>query len=67
LVVLDGNGELLWAWNGPGTKVNLGGLPGERPEGVSGPVISQGSSWSVIAFDESGKTLATSDIRSVSP
>ena len=67
LVVLNGSGAPLWAWNGTETRVNLGGLPGDRPEGVSGPVIDTGSSWSVAAFDANGKTLATSAIRSVSP
>lgn len=67
LVVLDGNSNILWAWYGYETKVNLGGQPGDRPEGVGGPVIDQGSSWSVIAFDINGKSMATSEIRSVSP
>lgn len=67
LVVLDGSGALLWAWTGADTRVNLGGLPGERPEGVGGPVITAGSSWSVVAFDGSGKAVAVSDIRPVSP
>lgn len=67
LVVLDGSGATLWAWNGAETKVNLGGLPGERPEGVGGPVIDAGSSWSVVAFDDNGSPLAASDIRPVSP
>jgi hypothetical protein len=67
LVVLDGSGTMLWAWSGAETKVNLGGLPGERPEGVSGPVINAASSWSVVAFDANGKALAVSIIRPVSP
>ena len=67
LVVLDGSGAILWAWNGAEAKVNLGGLPGERPEGVSGPVITAGSSWSVVAFDAGGDALAVSSIRPVSP
>lgn len=67
LVVLDGNGEPLWSWNGAETKVNLGGLPGERPEGVSGPVITAGSTWSVVAFDADGTALAVSNLRPVSP
>lgn len=67
LVVLDGKGGILWARMGPETKVNLGGLPGERPAGVSGPVIDAGSSWSVVALDAGNKTIATSVIRPVSP
>lgn len=67
LVVIDGNGAMLWAWNGPETRVNLGGYPDKRPEGVSGPVITAGSTWSVSAFDQAGKPLAVSELRSVSP
>lgn len=67
LVVIDGNGEPLWAWNGAETKVNLGGLPGERPEAESGPVITPGSIWSVAAFDAEGNALAISELRPVSP
>lgn len=67
LVVLDGSGKMLWAWNGADTKVNLGGLPEARPEGVGGPLINAGSSWSVIAFDASGNAIAASNIRAVSP
>lgn len=67
LVVLDGDGQPLWAWNGAETKVNLGGLPGERPEGTPGPVITPGSTWSVAAFDAEGNALAVSELRPVSP
>lgn len=67
LVVLGGSGEPLWSWNGAETKVNLGGLPGERPEGVSGPVIAADSTWSVVAFDAEGNALAASNLRPVSP
>jgi len=67
LVVLDGNGAMLWAWNGPETRVNLGGLAEQRPEGVSGPVITPGSTWSVTAFNPAGQPLAVSDLRPVSP
>lgn len=67
LVIVDGGRNVLWAWTGPDTNVNLGGLPYERPEGEGGPVLTSGSSWSVVALDASGKPLATSSIRSVSP
>ncbi len=67
LVVLDGDGEPLWAWNGSETRVNLGGLPVERPADISGPVITPGSSWSVVAFDADGTPLAVSVLRPVEP
>ena len=67
LVVTDSAGKLLWAWSGADTAVNLGGLPGDRPADISGPVITPGCNWSVIAFNAAGKAMAASDIRPVSP
>lgn len=67
LVVLDGSGAMLWAWNGAETKVNLGGVSDDRPEGAAGPVIDAGSTWSVVAFDADGNPLAASSLRPVSP
>ncbi|MHB0915526.1 MAG: hypothetical protein ACYC4M_07585 [Thermoleophilia bacterium] len=67
LVVLDGGGAMLWAWNGADTRVNLGGVPDERPEQTPGPVITDGSQWSVVAFDAEGTPLAVSELRPVSP
>jgi len=67
LVVVDGSGAMLWAWNGTDTKAGLGGIEGERPEGTSGPLLTPGSTWSVVAFDAAGQPLAVSDIRPVSP
>lgn len=67
LVVLDPNGGPIWAWEGSETTVNLGGLPAERPVGEGGPVIVQGSSWSVAALDAGGHVVAVSVFRPVSP
>lgn len=67
LVVTDAAGKFLWAWNGADTAVNLGGLPGDRPADISGPVITPGCNWSVIAFNAAGKAMSASDIRPVSP
>jgi hypothetical protein len=66
LGVLDADGELVWAWEGPETSVVLGGVPGRQPA-EGGPVITPGSSWSVIAFDGRGLIVAISEVRSVSP
>ena len=67
LVVLDADSKPVWSWEGKETTVNLGGLPGERPADISGPVITPGSSWSVAAFGADGKPVAVSVIRPVSP
>lgn len=56
LVVLGSDGPI-WAWEGGDTAVNLGGLTGDRPELMPGPVIEAGTSWSVVAFDASGGVL----------
>lgn len=67
LVVTDSAGKPLWAWSGADTAVNLGGLPGDRPADISGPVITPGCNWSVIAINAAGKAISASDIRPVSP
>lgn len=67
LVVIDSASKPVWSWEGRETSVNLGGLPGERPADVSGPIITPGSSWSVVAFDADGKPVAVSVLRPVSP
>ncbi len=56
LAVLGPNGPI-WAWEGEDTSVNLGGLSGERPELMPGPVVVPGTSWSVAAIDASGRVL----------
>lgn len=56
LVVLGPQGPI-WAWEGTETSVNLGGLTGDRPELMPGPVVEAGTSWSVAAFDASGAVL----------
>lgn len=49
------------------TEVWPGGLPFERPPGVWGPVIVDGSCWSVVALDHAGHAIAVSDFLAVSP
>jgi hypothetical protein len=66
LVVLGPEGPI-WAWRGAETEVWLGGLPFERPPGVWGPVIVDGSCWSVVALDDAGHAIAVSDFLAVSP
>ena len=66
LVVLGPEGPI-WAWRGPETEVWLGGLPFERPPGFWGPVITDGSCWSVVALDDADHAIAVSDFLAVSP
>ena len=67
LFVRDGRGVALWAWQGTGTSVRLGGLSSARPAGTGGPRLVPGSSWFVIAVDNGGKVLAVSGIRALNP
>jgi hypothetical protein len=66
MTVQDAEGTPIWAWQGTETEVNLGGLQGERPRGVPGPVLTDGSRWAVAAF-ASGEAVAVSGWRPASP
>lgn len=66
LFVLDAQGRPVWAWQGEGTEVALGGVP-DRPAGEAGPVVTEGSTWSVVALDAEGQVVAASEDRPVSP
>ena len=66
LAALDEDGGVVWAWEGEGTSVPLGGVA-DRPEGEPGPVLEGAGSWSVVAVDREGRVLAVSEIRSVAP
>lgn len=66
LVIVTPAGPL-WAYSGAATEIRLGGLPFDRPEGVSGPVLVAGSCWSVVARDSAGHVTAASEFLLVSP
>jgi hypothetical protein len=66
LVVQDADGDATWAWEGSGTSIELGAVPG-REEGHGGPILTSGSTWSVVALDADGHVIAVSTLRPVSP
>lgn len=66
LFVLNAEGQPIWAWQGAATTVVLGAIP-DRPEGEAGPVVTDGSTWSVAALDAIGAVIAISSDRAVSP
>ena len=67
LFVVGGDGTAIWSWEGTETSVALGGLTVDRPEGAEGPVVTAGSTWSVVALDAEGHVVAVSVQRPVSP
>lgn len=66
LVVLSPDAPI-WAWQGPETRIYMGGLEIEPPEGLSVPVIVTGSCWSVVALDAEDQLVAASEFLPVSP
>jgi hypothetical protein len=66
LAIQDPQGTGVWAWQGEETSIVMGGDPG-RPENEAGPVVTEGSRWSVVALDADGKVVAVSELREVSP
>jgi hypothetical protein len=67
LILNDASGAPYWAWDGTGTQVYLGGGESPPPADSAGPTLEAGSTWAVIAFDSSGKVIASSEVRSISP
>ncbi len=66
LAVLNADGNATWAWEGAETSIPLGAVVG-REVGHGGPVLTEGSSWSVVALDAGGHVIAVSKLRPVSP
>ncbi len=66
LVVRGADGNATWAWEGGGTSIVLGAVP-EREAGDGGPILTAGSSWSVVALDGDGHAIAVSELRPASP
>jgi hypothetical protein len=66
LVVTDADGGATWSWEGSETSVILGAVP-EREEADGGPILTSGSTWSVVALDADGHVIAVSTLRPVSP
>jgi hypothetical protein len=67
LIVFDETGESYWAWEGAETQIYMGGTDTQPPDDSSGPSISAGYSWSVVAYGADGKVIAASELRSISP
>jgi hypothetical protein len=67
LVVFDETKKPYWAWDGRAAQIYLGGTEEQPSADSSGPVIDQGYSWAVVAFDEQNHVIASSEVRTISP
>lgn len=59
-------GTAIWPGEGSETSVALGGVS-DRPEGAEGPVLTDGSTWSVAALGAEEHVVAVSPARPASP
>lgn len=60
------SGDVYWSWTGHDTAVHVGGEP-RLDDGVPGPSVADGMSWSVLAHDAAGLPLAVSEQRAIAP
>lgn len=67
LAILSVADEPLWAWEGAGTVVILGGWPTAPTPAAPGPLLTVDSKWFVVAFDPQGLPIANSVMRPVAP
>jgi hypothetical protein len=62
----DQEGKLYWSWQGRETSIPVGGKP-RLEEDALGPQVSDGMSWTVIAFDADQAPLAAGGPRAIAP
>jgi hypothetical protein len=67
LFVRDAQGRAIWAWEGTGTSVRLGGLSIDLPAGAAGPRLTAGATWLVLALGADGRVRAVSAVRPTNP
>lgn len=67
VAVFDESGKPYWAWEGKTAQIYLGGTQEQPPADSSGPVIAEGYSWAVIAYDAENHAIASSAVRSIAP
>lgn len=67
LFVRDAQGRALWAWEGTGASVRMGGLSIDLPAGAAGPRLAPDATWLVLALGTDGKVRAVSAVRPASP
>jgi hypothetical protein len=61
------DGNPYWAWSGESTSIYLGGYASAPPADAAGPILVDGMTWAVIAFDASENVIASSEKQPISP
>lgn len=62
----DPGGKLYWSWQGRETSIPVGGRP-RLVEDALGPQVSEGMTWTVIAFDADQAPVAAGGPRAIAP
>jgi hypothetical protein len=67
IVVFEPDGTPYWAWRAEGTSVYVAGIDEPLPEGKEGPILADGMTWQVIAYDEDSTPIAVGGPWPISP
>ena len=67
LFVNFSDGQPYWTWSGEATSIYLGGYDSPPPADAAGPILLDGMSWAVIAFNAEANVIASSNLRPISP
>jgi hypothetical protein len=61
------DGQPYWTWSGEATSIYLGGYDSPPPADAAGPILLDGMSWAVIAFNTEANVIASSNLQPISP
>jgi len=67
LILQFPDGRPYWAWSGDANSVYLGGLDTAPPADAAGPILLEGMTWAVFAFDAEGNMIGSSAVQAISP
>ena len=61
------DGQPYWTWIGEANSIYLGGYDSPPPADAAGPILLDGMSWAIIAFNAEGNVIASSILQPISP
>jgi hypothetical protein len=67
IIVFDPDGTPYWAWRGETPWVYLGGIDEPLPEINEGPILIDGMSWRIVAYDADEVPIATGGPWAIAP
>jgi hypothetical protein len=67
IIILDPKGSPYWGWRGEKPWVYLGGIDEPLPEINEGPILIDGMSWRIVAYDANEVPIATGGPWAIAP